>query len=64
MENENKHPEVGEDITKYGEFISTYFSWTPLPVQKENAEKLAQITKGDKKRKKQEIYKEEKENDI
>ena len=40
--------EVGEDNTKYGEFISTYFAWIPLPDQKENAERMAQITKGDK----------------
>ena len=39
------HPEVGEDATQYGEFISTYFAWIPLPEQKENAERMAQITK-------------------
>ena len=27
--------EVGEDSTKYGEFISSYFAWIPLPEQKE-----------------------------
>ena len=42
-------PEVGEDSTKYGEFISTYFAWIPLPEQKENAERLQNITKKDKK---------------
>ena len=26
--------EVGEDATKYGEFISTYFAWVSLPQQK------------------------------
>ena len=39
------HPEVGEDATQYGEFISTYFAWIPLPEQKENAERMANITK-------------------
>ena len=47
MDNKQKqtHPEVGEDATQYGEFISTYFAWIPLPNQKENAEKMAKITK-------------------
>ena len=31
------HPEVGEDSTKYGEFVSSYFAWIPLPEQKEKA---------------------------
>ena len=26
--------EVGEDTTKYGEFISSYFAWVSLPQQK------------------------------
>ena len=34
-ENKQKHPEVGEDTTKYGEFVSSYFAWIPLPEQKE-----------------------------
>lgn len=37
--------EVGEDATKYGEFISTYFAWVSLPQQKEKAEELEDITK-------------------
>ena len=40
--------EVGEDATKYGEFISSYFAWVSLPEQKEKAEKLEKITKKDK----------------
>lgn len=43
------HPEVGEDATRYGEFISTYFAWIPLPEQKENAERMANMTKTAKK---------------
>ena len=43
--------EVGEDATKYGEFISSYFAWVPLPEQKEKAEKLEKITKKEKKNK-------------
>ena len=41
--------EVGEDSTKYGEFISSYFAWISLPNQKERAEELDAMTK-DKKR--------------
>lgn len=37
--------EVGEDATKYGEFISSYFAWVSLPHQKETVEKLEDITK-------------------
>ena len=42
------HPEVGEDATQYGEFVSTYFAWIPLPDQKQKAEEMARITKKDK----------------
>ena len=40
MEEKQKqtHPEVGEDATQYGEFVSSYFAWIPLPEQKEKAE--------------------------
>lgn len=38
--------EVGEDSTKYGEFISSYFAWISLPNQKERAEELNNMTKG------------------
>lgn len=37
--------EVGEDTTKYGEFISSYFAWVSLPEQKEKAEKMQNMTK-------------------
>lgn len=39
--------EVGEDSTKYGEFISSYFAWLSLPKQKEKAEELQDMTKCD-----------------
>lgn len=42
------HPEVGEDATQYGEFISTYFAWIPLPDQKEKAQEMAKMTEIDK----------------
>ena len=43
-----KKYEVGEDSTKYGEFISSYFAWISLPNQKERAEELDNMTKGQK----------------
>ena len=36
--------EVGEDTTKYGEFISSFFDWNTLNEQKRKAEKLENIT--------------------
>lgn len=33
-----------ENVTKYGEFISSYFAWRTLDKQKEIADKLANIT--------------------
>ena len=41
--------EVGEDATKYGEFISSYFAWVSLPEQKEKVEKIEEITEEKKK---------------
>lgn len=49
MDKEFEKCEVGEDTTKYGEFISSYFAWISLPQQKENVEKLEKITKNEKK---------------
>lgn len=46
-----KNHEVGEDATKYGEFITSYFAWIPLSVQKKNVEKLENITNTKNKRK-------------
>lgn len=44
--------EVGEDVTKYGEFISSYFAWIPLEKQKEKVEELQEITKNKGKKRK------------
>ncbi len=49
--NENEY-EVGEETTKYGEFISSYFAWIPLSEQKEKANRLQEITKNKEKNKK------------
>lgn len=37
--------EVGEDATKYGEFISSYFAWVSLKDQKRIVEDLENMTK-------------------
>ena len=46
---EQTHPEVGEDATQFGEFVSSYFAWVPLPEQKEKADEMANMTKKEKK---------------
>ena len=50
--------EVGEDATKYGEFISSYFAWVSLPQQKEKVEELQNMTKNNKKNRNSENNKE------
>lgn len=49
MGKKQTHPEVGEDATQYGEFVSSYFAWISLPNQKEKAEELNQMTKKEEK---------------
>ena len=55
MKNEDKEKMVelgvsenGEDATKYGEFISTFFRWVPLKEQKETTKRLENISKKEK----------------
>lgn len=43
--NKIKNDENREDTTKYGEFITTYFAWTTLEKQKENAKEMENMTK-------------------
>jgi len=55
MENKNdisKKYEIGEDATQYGEFITSYFAWVPLSVQKEKVDELESITNNENKREK------------
>ena len=40
--------EIGEDKTKYGEFISSFFAWKTIDKQREIAKKLEDITKEEK----------------
>lgn len=37
--------ESAEDITKYGEFVSSYFAWMTLEQQKEKAKKMENMTR-------------------
>ena len=50
INNENKdvrdwNLETEEDVTKYGEFVCSYFAWISLEDQKENTKKFENITK-------------------
>ncbi len=44
-----KKGEIGEDTTKYGEFISSYFSWVSLESQKDRVKELENMTKNKEK---------------
>lgn len=41
--------EYGQNTTKYGEFVCSLDGWLPIEKQKEQAERLAKITKKKKK---------------
>lgn len=45
-----KEIEVGEDVSRNGEFIPTEFAWISLGYQKENAERLQNLTKNKEKK--------------
>lgn len=34
-----------EDVTKYGEFVSSYFAWLTLEEQKEKVNRMEKMTK-------------------
>ena len=40
-----------EDTTKYGEFVCSTHHWIPIEKQKEEAERLANITENEKDKK-------------
>ena len=40
-----------EDVTKYGEFVSTYFAWITPERQKRRAKELDNMTKKEEKKK-------------
>ncbi len=37
---------AGEDVTKYGEFVSSYFAWLTLENQKKKAKDMENMTDG------------------
>ena len=39
-----REDDENQNVTKYGEFISSYFAWLNLDKQKKNADKLSDIT--------------------
>lgn len=43
--------EAGEDVTVYGEFVSSYFAWLPPEKQKQRAKELDKKTKKSSKNK-------------
>ena len=45
MPENKKNKKDIEDSTKYGEFISSFFSWITLDKQKEKANELDKITR-------------------
>ncbi len=45
MKEEIGSMEPEEDVTKYGEFVSSYFAWLTLEQQKKQAEKMEDMTK-------------------
>ena len=48
MKEEIGNMENEEDVTKYGEFVSSYFAWLTLDKQKNQANKMEKMT-GEKK---------------
>lgn len=45
MKEEIGEIEEYEDVTKYGEFVSSYFSWLTLEKQKIKADEIEKMTK-------------------
>ena len=50
MKNDKEKKEYGEDATKYGEFVSSFFGWVPLEKQKERIDELEKMTNEEKMR--------------
>lgn len=42
--NQKRNKENGEDATKYGEFVSSYFGWITSKQQKNRADELEKMT--------------------
>ena len=52
QERQGKKTENEEHSTRYGEFITSYFAWLPLSVQKGKVNDLENITNDKNRRKK------------
>ena len=52
LERQGKSPENEEHSTRYGEFITSYFAWLPLSVQKEKVKDVEKIKNNKNRRKK------------
>ena len=46
--NKNFEEEIEENVTMYGEFVSSYFAWVPPEKQKKRAKELDEKTKKQK----------------
>lgn len=47
MKEEIGNMEQAEDVTKYGEFVSSYFAWLTLEQQKKQAKDMENMTNKD-----------------
>jgi len=43
-EKKKNYNEEMEDVTKYGEFVTSYFAWLPLKKQKDRTKELENMT--------------------
>ena len=48
MKDKEKNLKSREDTSKYGEFVSSFFSWITLERQKKRAKELENMTKKEK----------------
>ena len=47
IKKETKNINNKEDVTKYGEFVSSYFAWITLEEQKNKVKKMEEMTNKD-----------------
>lgn len=50
IKEEINNMESEEDVTKYGEFVSSYFAWLTLDKQKNQAKKMEKMTNNNEKK--------------
>ena len=49
LEKKKQKREIGEDATKYGEFVCSNYHWLPIEKQKEQADEMENMTKEENK---------------